>query len=209
LAVNYGGYTDPIWTDFGRRVNLVATKKSCGEYAINHQAQDAKSRTLCICLHSRAAYIRTKMRLSFIALSFTALLAGCTASHQPLTQKTPNTTAIFSIFPGAPIYAEATVNDDGNISLTEVDKVVNPSITLTFNFTKYDSSMMLSVKNPLNKTIKYHLDMIDYKGNPHNTSSCAVIAGLSVFESWPHPIPEIRISNTHVASKNEEGMCTY
>ncbi len=69
--------------------------------------------------------------------------------------------------------------------------------------------MMLLVKNPLDKTIKYHLNMIDDKGKSFQTSSCPVRAGLSVFESWPHYIPEIRVSNIHVASKKEQGICIY
>lgn len=115
----------------------------------------------------------------------------------------------FSILPGTKIFAEATINSDSSIEQTKVSEIKKPDITLTFNLTKTNSGMMLSVKNPFEKTIKYHLNMIDYKGKAHNTSSCPVRAGLSVFESWPHPIPEILVSNTHVASKGEEGLCVY
>lgn len=149
------------------------------------------------------------MRFSILAISFAAVLSGSATSQQSQVSKQPINSTAFSIIPGAPIYAEATVNGDDTITLVKVEKITNPSTTLTFSFTQSDSGMMLSVKNPLNKTVKYHLDMIDYKGKPHNTSSCPVMAGLSVFESWPHPIPEIRVSNTHIASKNEEGLCIY
>ena len=145
------------------------------------------------------------MHSKLLSILLATFLSGCATSQQAET----NDKSDFSIFPETKIFAEAKVNSDGSIELTKVDEIKNPSITITFNLSKMNSGMMLSVKNPLDKTIKYHLNMIDYKGKAHNTSSCAVRAGLSVYESWPHSIPEIRVSNTHVALKNEESVCIY
>ncbi len=145
------------------------------------------------------------MHIKIIAIVLAVLLGGCSTFQK--VQSTTNSD--ISILPGSKIFAEATINQDGSVELTKVDEIKNPEVTITFNLTEMKSGMMLSVKNPLDKTIKYHLNMIDYKGKSHNTSSCPVRAGLSVFESWPHSIPEILVSNTHVASKDEEGLCVY
>jgi hypothetical protein len=149
------------------------------------------------------------MKSTFLALSILVLVGACATSQQPPPAKGSVGTAAFSILPGAPVYAEATVNADGSITLTKVESISNPAITLSFDLSAMDDGMMLSVKNPLDKPIKYHLNMIDRSGKPHQTSSCPVHAGISVFEMWPHPIPEIRVSNAHVASKSEEGLCIY
>ncbi len=148
---------------------------------------------------------RIVMKVKFITILTILLLNGCATSNQIETSSSSG----FSIIPGAKIFAEAKVNSDGSIELTKMDEIKNPRITLTFDLSEMDNGMMLSVKNPLDISIKYHLNMIDYKGKAHNTSSCPVLAGLSVFEMWPHSIPEIRISNIHVALKEEEGTCIY
>jgi len=145
------------------------------------------------------------MKYKIIGLILVATLSGCATSEK--TQRVDNSG--FSILPGTKIFAEAKIAGDGSIDLVKVSLIKNPDITLTFNLTKMDSGMMLSVKNPLDKTIKYHLNMIDFNGKAHNTSSCPVRAGLSVFETWPHAIPEIIVTNIHLALKGEKGMCIY
>ena len=145
------------------------------------------------------------MHNKFLMVFLAVLLSGCAQSQrvQPIAKSD------ISILPGAKVFTVAKVNSDGNIELTKIDKMVNSEVTLTFSFSEMKGGMMLVVKNPLDKTIKYHLNMIDSKGKVHNTSSCPVESGLSVYESWPHPISEIRVSNVHVASKDEEGKCVY
>ncbi len=145
------------------------------------------------------------MNIKILVGFLIAILGGCATSQKIESY----TNSYFSIIPGIKIFAEAKVNSDGSIELTKIDEIINPSTSLTFDLSTVNGGMMLSVKNSLNEAIKYHLNMIDYKGKAHNTSSCPVRAGSSVFESWPHPIPEIRVSNTHIAPKYEEGMCVY
>lgn len=149
------------------------------------------------------------MRTGSFALLLVVLLGGCAASQPRQASPKATDSAVFSIVPGAPIYAEATIRSDGSITLVKVLEIVDPARTITFSFTQSERGTMLAVRNPLGVTIKYHLNMIDFQGKPHRTSSCPVRAGLSVFESWPHPIPEIRVSNAHVASRTEEGLCIY
>ena len=116
-----------------------------------------------------------------------------------------------SIVGGEQVFVEITVQENMIVGIKKVTKIIDPQSTMTFNFMKDDNrkSMMLSVKNPLGRPVKYHIDMVDYRGGLHNTSSCPVMAGLSVFESWPHPIPELRITNFHFAAEQEETVCIY
>lgn len=115
-----------------------------------------------------------------------------------------------SILPGDKLFIEADESDGKLFNFRQVSKIENEAKTLIFSFTQMDSSlgMMLSVKNPFKKNIKYHLNMIDFSGKPHETSSCPVMAGLSVFESWGHPIPELILTDMHFANNNKN-VCVY
>lgn len=117
-----------------------------------------------------------------------------------------------SILPGDVLLIEAEVIDGqriGNFKL--VAENVNPDKTIRFSFTQMDSStgMMLSVKNPFPFNIKYHLNMIDFKGKPHQTSSCPVRQNLSVYESWPHPIPELILTDMRILKDGDNLRCIY
>lgn len=117
-----------------------------------------------------------------------------------------------SILPGDELLIEAEVLDGnriGNFRLVSENK--NPSKTIRIAFTQMDSNhgMMLSVKNPFSSTIKYHLKMMDFSSQPHQTSSCPVRARGSVYESWPHPIPELILSDMRFIDDSEEGLCIY
>ena len=64
------------------------------------------------------------------------------------------------------------------------------------SFKQTDSGMMmLTVANNLSKTVKYDATMKAPDGRMVYTSSCPVDAGLSNFESWPHPIKLLELSN--------------
>ncbi|HKP26261.1 MAG TPA: hypothetical protein VJV39_20505 [Dongiaceae bacterium] len=55
--------------------------------------------------------------------------------------------------------------------------------------------MMLTVANNLSKTVKYDATMKAPDDRMVYTSSCPVDAGLSNFESWPHPVKFLELSN--------------
>ncbi|MBQ4834790.1 hypothetical protein [Pseudoalteromonas luteoviolacea] len=117
-----------------------------------------------------------------------------------------------SILPGDELFIEAEILDGERIgNFKQVPKIVNPKKTIKFSFTQMDSSvgMMLSVKNPFPFHIKYHLNMIDFSGQPHQTSSCPVRANISVSESWPHPIPELILTEMHKQEDGESMACVY
>ena len=119
---------------------------------------------------------------------------------------------MISILPGDVLLIEAEVIDGkfiGNFKL--VDEISNPNKTIKFSFTQMDSSlgMMLSVKNPFPYPIKYHLNMVDFSHNKHQTSSCPVGPKMSVFESWSHPIPELILTDMHRQEKDAGKACIY
>ena len=117
-----------------------------------------------------------------------------------------------SILPGDELLIEAEVLEGDFVgNFKQVSEVKNPEKTIRLSFTQMDTSvgMMLSVKNPFPFHIKYHLNMIDFSGNPHQTSSCPVRANISVFESWPHPIPELILSDMHIQSESDSMACVY
>ena len=63
------------------------------------------------------------------------------------------------------------------------------------SFKQSDSGMMLTVANHLPKTVKYDATMKAPDDRMVYTSSCPVDADLSNFESWPHPIKFLELSN--------------
>ncbi len=88
-------------------------------------------------------------------------------------------------------------------------KASNKAISFDLSQSDDHLGMMLVVKNPHDVPIKISIDMIDFEGNLHETSSCPVIAGGSIFEMWPHPIPEILISNIRKHDDSEGMACEY
>lgn len=116
-----------------------------------------------------------------------------------------------SLLPGDKVYVEAEFNDDMVTKLTQVSEIVNAEKTIVFDFKQMDGKvdMMLSIKNPFEKFIKFNLDMVDFAGQPHQTSSCPVLAGGLAFEAWPHPIPEIIVTNVMFLNDGEPLVCKY
>lgn len=148
--------------------------------------------------------------LFLILLSFGALYSCSSVQSTNKAAPTVNSMQI-TILAGEQANIEIDVQDNVIVGIKKVTNITDPKKTMTFNFMKDNDrkSMMLSVKNPLTSTVKYHIDMVDYRGGLHQTSSCPVMAGLSVFESWPHPIPEIRVTNFHFAAGRENEVCIY
>ncbi|WP_333609109.1 hypothetical protein [Arsukibacterium sp.] len=117
-----------------------------------------------------------------------------------------------SILPGDELLIEAEVLEGNRLgNFKQVAEIQNPEKTIRFSFTQMDSGigMMLSVKNPFPFNIKYHLNMIDFSGKPHQTSSCPVRANISVYEMWPHPIPELMLTNMHIQKGSDSMACIY
>jgi len=116
-----------------------------------------------------------------------------------------------SLLPGDKVYIEAEIVGGMVTNLNQVEEPIHEDRTITFDFGQMEGEigMMLSVQNPFNKPMKYHLDMIDFQGNSHQTSSCAVMASGGAFEHWPHAIPELIVSNIRAIDKSDSIECVY
>ena len=151
------------------------------------------------------------MRFRFLFLLSLSFLCACTGARST-NATTPNVGSTqLSILAGEQVYVEVAVQNKMIVGIKKVRNVIDPNNTMNFKFMKDENRkiMTLSVENSLTSPVKYHIDMVDYRGGLHNTSSCPVLAGKSVFEIWPHPIPEIRVTNFHFASEEEETICIY
>jgi hypothetical protein len=139
-----------------------------------------------------------------------ALLIGALAGCSSQSTKAPEKESFsgISVFPGEEIFVSAELIDGKIADVTRASENTNPSKTIIFKFEKSDRGMNLSVKNPFPVAIKYHIDMIDPRGNPHQTSSCPAIAKGGAYEMWPHPIPQLVISNIH-AIESGNFSCVY
>ena len=105
------------------------------------------------------------------------------------------------IYPGETIYVEV-VEENGVVkNMTAVQKIKNPSITLTIAFTqttknKVHEMMMLKIENPFPKDLSYNATMFLFKQNRWvNTNVYPVTAKLSAFETWNDIIITLGLGN--------------
>jgi hypothetical protein len=116
-----------------------------------------------------------------------------------------------SILPGEEIYIEAEREGDVLTDLRQVNAVENPEKTFVVKFFQVDedTGMMLSLRNPFEFTVKFHMQMMDFSGGLHETSSCPAPSGAGIFESWPHPIVQIYLLEPRVLPDQENIACEY
>lgn len=116
-----------------------------------------------------------------------------------------------SLLPGEKVFIEASLQNGKFMNLIQVQKNTNPDKTIVFDFQQMEDKvdMTLSVKNPFSNFMKFHLNMIDFQGNLHETSSCPVMAGGSVYKMWPHAIPELVVSDIRTLIDTESMSCEY
>jgi len=157
--------------------------------------------------------VMQRVKFRTLCLFFCVITFGaCTGSQVSPTSQTSSQYMSISVFPNQTLFVEATVYDNKFVDLRRVDSVSDQNITMTFRLFSTDGgkSMTLNVKNPFDSFVKYNIDMVDSKGLLHHTSSCPVLSRREVYEFWPHPIPELRISNFRFLEPGEkQGLCIY
>lgn len=116
-----------------------------------------------------------------------------------------------SLLPGDKVYIEAEVVDGLFTDFKLVETVTDDEKTISLDFSQMEDKpdMMLVVKNPFSDAMKFHLDMIDFGGASHPTSSCVVMPGVSSYEHWPHAIPELIVSNIRAVEFDGTFACEY
>lgn len=115
-----------------------------------------------------------------------------------------------SVLPGEELMLEIN-QENGHFAFKQVTVSEKPEITLRLSLKQMDDGlgMILSVYNPLDKVLKFHIQMIDFLGRPHKTSSCPILPGRSSYESWPHPIPELLLTSPVLLDNNADTACVY
>ena len=114
-----------------------------------------------------------------------------------------------SILVGEQVYISGEFKD-GVLTDFQLGDASDPgAISFDLKQSDEDIGMMLVVKNPHPFRLKLSIDMIDFEGQLHPTSSCPIMAEGGIFEMWPHPIPELMISNIRVMTDDEPMSCVY
>ncbi|WP_020413061.1 hypothetical protein [Microbulbifer variabilis] len=142
------------------------------------------------------------MRSIFFALLSLSLFGCGSVSNQLTTNEIG--VVLANVYPENPIEIE--VMSEGEI-LVPITGETESIGSLSFSLTAPGGNAMMSAKNSSQSIIKYDLYMVDDSGRLHYTSSCPLMPGLSVFESWSHFIPEIIVANARVLDENQGYMC--
>lgn len=149
------------------------------------------------------------MLARYIFVVFTILfLSGCTAGDTKENSRVAVSVGEISVLSEVKAVVLITSVESKITDVNQVKDDLEIQGDITFSLSKMgDNGMMLSVQNSLNMIIKYDIEMIDYQGVRHYTSSCPVMPGGGVFESWGHTIPELKISNFRILNESETVLC--
>lgn len=121
--------------------------------------------------------------------------------------------SFISIYAGETIYIEAKEGKEAPIDLVQVKKNQNPERTIVFKLEQQKEvsdgkSMLLTVKNPFSKAIRYNMGIMPLDQEKLlKTSSCPVKAKLSMFEIWPFPIFQVVVANMHFQKEEDDSSC--
>ena len=99
------------------------------------------------------------------------------------------------IFPGENFVIAFEIENGKIVSAVPNPAGGQPSNAIEVSFKQIEIGMMLTLANHLPKTVKYDATMKAPDDRMVYTSSCPVRVGLSTFESWPHPIKFLELSN--------------
>lgn len=115
-----------------------------------------------------------------------------------------------SVFPGEIVYIEGELKQGKLVNLTAVRNNTRPDRTLVLRFWQDNNPtnrlMLLVVRNPFPKTLKYHAVVMKPDGGLFQTSSCPVPAGSQQVESWPQAIFQLYVYDFRVTEGN---TCDY
>jgi hypothetical protein len=116
-----------------------------------------------------------------------------------------------SLIPSDKVFIEAEETNTGLVNFKLVEKVVNPEKTIEFSFTQIVNKidMVLVVKNPFPKDIKYHLKAMNFRGNIDKVSSCPVKAKSYVSQQWEYVVLDLIITDMHFLEPNDVKSCVY
>jgi hypothetical protein len=114
-----------------------------------------------------------------------------------------------TIVAGQQLYIEADIAGDRLVNLVAVDQMRQPSKTVTARFSQAkDGMMLLELRNPFDRPLKFNIGMMPLdKEELYKTSSCPVMAGKMLFESWPYPIFQLVLANPRLLVADASQEC--
>jgi hypothetical protein len=113
-----------------------------------------------------------------------------------------------NMIPNEKVLVEAEVKEGRLVNLQHVDKNEHSERTIELEFSqnqdKKSPFMMLSLKNPFEKGLKYEA-LVQYHGLEgfRKTSTIVVQPRLASFESWPDPLTRILLRNFQLVDTKE------
>ena len=114
------------------------------------------------------------------------------------------------VVPGQTVHFEADVVGNELVKLVAVDAVKMPEKTITATFEQKDGHMILTVRNPFPKPLKFNMAMMRLASERlEKTSSCPVGPGRALFESWPYPIFQLLLANARLLEPGDKSDCVY
>ncbi|WP_119302705.1 hypothetical protein [Dongia deserti] len=102
------------------------------------------------------------------------------------------------IFPGEQFVIAFEIQDDKIVSAVPKPTGGHLPNAIEVSFKEIDSGMMLSLQSHLPMDLKYDAAMKAPDNRLVYTSSCPVRASLGSYESWPHPIKFLELSNFRI-----------
>ncbi len=119
---------------------------------------------------------------------------------------------VITIYPGEKLLIEATIRENRLGEFRPVEEAADPARTLSLSFEQRpgSSNMLLRVKSPFGRPVKYRAHMmLPDSESLVPTSSCPLIARGGSFEQWPHPIFQLVLTDFHFIDANgaDAGVC--
>jgi len=134
-----------------------------------------------------------------LTLSIVSLLCGCNTGNVKDANKG---VGIVTIESNQKAFGKIKI---ANNKIKEVSQSSTGEIEFELSYTSY--GMMLSATNNLAVAIKYDIYLIDSQGKKHYTSSCPLMAGAGIFESWPDKATKMSIENFRVVQNTHDLAC--
>jgi hypothetical protein len=113
------------------------------------------------------------------------------------------------VIAGQTIHFEADVVGGKLVNMVAVDTLSHPEKTITAKLEQSDDGgMLLVVNNPFANALKFSMGMMPLDQDKLlKTSSCPVVAGGKIFETWPFPIFQIVLGNGRLLDESDKLAC--
>lgn len=127
-----------------------------------------------------------------------------TYDFMPIVQPT----GVF-VLAGHSVNFEADIDNNQLTNFKLVNEIKHPEKTITAKLMQLDDgSMMLRIKNPFDKILKFNMGIMPLdKEELYPTSSCPVIAHGGSYEMWPYPIFQVWLGGAQLMDKKDKMTC--